>query len=170
MKNLIRKILKEETEDFDWTKEIDPLQNFEDYFYGNYQMNSSQIKPTNPSKYIKRDIKWWKNWIGDVRYAHADFLEEIDQLNDMVQDLVNPRDGSKKYYDLSDDVYSYLSPTSALGGKSIFQDYAATISSAYYFLGAFAEENNLTILEVLDIFDQWLDKREKEGNPLHKES
>jgi hypothetical protein len=25
VKNLIRKILKEETEDFDWTKEIDPL-------------------------------------------------------------------------------------------------------------------------------------------------
>ena len=170
MKNLIRKILKEETEDFDWTKEIDPLQNFEDYFYGNYKMNSSQIKQGHPAKYIKRDIRWWKNWINDVRYAHADFLEEIDQLNDMVQDLVNPRDGSKKYYDLSDDVYSYLSPTSALGGKSIFQDYAATISSAYYFLGAFAEENNLTILEVLDIFDQWLDKREKEGNPLHKES
>ena len=170
MKNLIRKILKEDLEDFDWTKEIDPLQNFEDYFYGNYKMNSSQIKQGHPAKYIKRDIRWWKNWIDDVRYAHADFLEEIDQLNDMVQDLVNPKDGSKKYYNLSEDVYSYLSPTSALGGKSIFQDYAATINSAYYFLGAFAEENNLTILEVLDIFEQWLDKREKEGNPLHRES
>ena len=170
MKNLIRKILKEDLEDFDWTKEIDPLQNFEDYFYGNYKMNSSQIKQGHPAKYIKRDIRWWKNWIDDVRYAHADFLEEIDQLNDMVQDLVNPKDGSKRYYELSEDVYSYLSPTSALGGKSIFQDYAATISSAYYFLGAFAEENNLNILEVLDIFEQWLDKREKEGNPLHRES
>lgn len=170
MKNLIRKILKEETEDFDWTKEIDPLQNFEDYFYGNYKMNSSQIKQGHPAKYIKRDIRWWKNWIDDVRYAHADFLEEIDQLNDMAQDLVNPKDGSKWYYNLSEDVYSYLSPISALGGKSILQDYAATISSAYYFLGAFAEENNLTILEVLDVFEQWLDKREKEGNPLHKES
>jgi len=170
VKNLIRKILKEDLEDFDWTKEIDPLQNFEDYFYGNYKMNSSQIKQGHPAKYIKRDIRWWKNWIDDVRYAHADFLEEIDQLNDMVQDLVNPKDGSKRYYELSEDVYSYLSPTSALGGKSIFQDYAATISSAYYFLGAFAEENNLNILEVLDIFEQWLDKREKEGNPLHRES
>ena len=170
MKNLIRKILKEESEDFEWAKEIDPLQNFEDYFYGNYKMNSSQIKQGHPAKYIKRDIGWWKNWIGDVRYAHTDFLEEIEQLNDMVQDLVNPRDGSKKYYDLSEDVYSYLSPTSALGGKNIFQDYAGTISSAYDMLGAFAEENNLTILEVLDVFEQWLDKREKEGNPLHKES
>ena len=170
MKNLIRKILKEETEDFDWTKEIDPLQNFEAYFYGNYKMNSSQMKQGHPAKYIKRDIKWWKSWIDDVRYAHADFLEEIEQLNNMVHNLVNPRDGSKMYYDLSEDVYSYLSPTSALGGKSIFQDYAATISSAYYFLGAFAEENNLTILEVLDVFEQWLDKREKEGNPLHRES
>ena len=170
MKNLIRKILKEEAEDFDWTKEIDPLKNFEDYFYGNYKMNSSQIKQGHPAKYIKRDIRWWKNWIDDVRYAHADFLEEIEELNNMVHNLVNPKDGSKMYYNLSEDVYSYLSPTSALGGKSIFQDYAATISSAYYFLGAFAEENNLTILEVLDVFEQWLDKREKEGNPLHKES
>ena len=168
MEQIIKKILRES--DFDWTKEIDPLQNFEDYFYGNYKMNSSQIKSNNPSRYIKRDIKWWKNWIDDTRYAHADFLEEIEQLNNMVHNLVNPKDGSKKYYDLSDDVYSYLSPTSALGGKSIFQDYAATISSAYYFLGAFAEDNDLTILEVLDIFDQWLDKREREGNPLHKES
>ena len=167
MKNLIRKILKEETEDFDWTKEIDPLQNFEDYFYGNYKMNSSQIKQGHPGKFIARDIVWWKNWINDVLYAHADFLEGIEELNNMVQDLVNPRDGSKKYYDLSEDVYSYLSPTSALGGKSIFQDYAATINTAYYFLGTFAEDNNLTILEVLDIFDQWLDKREKEGKPLH---
>jgi len=156
MEQIIKKILRES--DFDWTKEIDPLQNFEDYFYGNYKMNSSQIKSNNPSRYIKRDIKWWKNWIDDTRYAHADFLEEIEQLNNMVHNLVNPKDGSKKYYDLSDDVYSYLSPTSALGGKSIFQDYAATISSAYYFLGAFAEDNDLTILEVLDIFDQWLDK------------
>ena len=170
MKNLIRKILKEESEDFDWAKKIDPLKNFEDYFYGNYKMNSSQIKQGHPGKWVKRDIGWWKNWIDDTRYAHADFLEEIDQLNDMVQDLVNPKDGSKRYYELSEDVYSYLSPVSALGGKSIFQDYAATINSAYYFLGAFAEENNLTILEVLDIFEQWLDKREKQGNPLHRKS
>ena len=171
MKNLIRKILKEsENDGFDWTKEIDPLQIFEDYFYGNYKMNVSQIKQGHPGKFIARDIVWWKIWINDVRYTHADFLEEIEQLNDMVHDLVNPRDGSKKYYDLSEDVYSYLSPAAGLGGKSILQDYAATISTAYYFLGAFAEENNLTILEVLDLFEQWLDKREKEGNPLHKES
>jgi hypothetical protein len=170
MKNRIRKILKEEVGDFEWAKEIDPLQNFERYFYGNYKMNSSRIKQGHPGKYIKRDIGWWKNWIRDVEYAHVGFLEEIEDLKDMVHNLVNPQSGIEIYSDLAGDVYSYLSPTSALGGKSIFQDYAGTISSAYDMLGAFAEDNNLTILEVLDVFEQWLDKREREGNPLHKES
>ena len=34
MKNLIRKILKEDYEDFDWVKTVDPLSDFNDYFYG----------------------------------------------------------------------------------------------------------------------------------------
>jgi hypothetical protein len=169
MKNLIKKILKEEMEDFDWTNQIDPLQSFEDYFYGNYKMNTSQIRVGNPSQWVKRDIAWWKKWIHNVEMSHASFLEDVDEFRDMVQDLVNPKDGSKKYYQLADDVYQYVTPKSALGGKSFFQDLAITIDNAYRELGAFAEDNNLTILETLDIFKQWLDKREKEGKPLHKE-
>ena len=58
MKNLIRKILKEETGDFDWSKEIDPLQNFEDYFYsrGKYEHKSYSA----PGMYIKRNNNWWR--------------------------------------------------------------------------------------------------------------
>jgi hypothetical protein len=36
-------------------------------------------------------------------------------------------------------------------------------------LGTFADDNGLTILQVLDIFEDWLDKREKEGKPLHNQ-
>ena len=45
MKNLIRKILKEETGDFDWTKSVDPLDEFGDLFYGrgNYKTTGSAI-------------------------------------------------------------------------------------------------------------------------------
>lgn len=168
MKNSINKIIKEEIGDFEWMGKIDPLKRFEDFFYGNYQGHTG-LKTSNLIKYIKRDIGWWKNWIDDVRYAHADFLEEIEQLNNMVHNLVNPKDGSKKYHELSSDVYSYLSPTRALNGKSIFQDYALTIQSAYDMLGDFADDNGLTILQVLDVFEEWLDKREKEGQPLHNE-
>ena len=169
MKKLIKKILKEEIDDFDWTNQIDPLQSFEDYFYGNYKMNTSQIKPGKPGKWIKRDVDWWKSWIHDVEVSHTSFLEDVDEFRDMVQDLVNPRDGSKKYHQLSDDIYQYVGPKSDLGGKSFFQDLALTIYDAYTQLGPFAEDNNLTILETLDIFKQWLNKREKEGKPLHKE-
>jgi len=117
MKNLIKKIIKEELEDFNWTNEIDPIKDFEDFFYGknNYQGYRSVV----PGIYIKRDIQWWYNWIHEVEMAHATFLEDVEELNDMVHDLVNPTDGSEKYRILAKDVYSYLSPTQILGGKNI---------------------------------------------------
>jgi hypothetical protein len=133
-------------------------------------MNTSQIKDSlSPSKWIKRDITWWQNWIHDVEVAHTHFLDDVDVFRDMVQDLVNPRDGSKKYYQLSEDVLDYTKPKTALGGKNFLQDLALTIFDAYNELGPFAEDNNLTILETLGIFKQWLNKRVDEGKPLHRE-
>lgn len=85
----------------------------------------------------------------------------------MVTDLVNPQNGSEKYSILAEDVYSYLSPMRALNGKNIIQSSAAQIFDAYNTLGTFAEDNDLNILETLTIFKNWLDKREKEGRPLH---
>jgi hypothetical protein len=166
MRSLIKKILKE---DFEWASQVDPLKSFEDYFYGNYRMNTSHIKDSfSPGRWIRRDINWWKNWIHEVEMSHATFLEEIEELNDMVHDLVNPVDGSKKYYQLSEDVYSFLKPSPALNGKSIFQDLALTIFDAYTELGPFAEDNNLTILETLNVFKQWLNKMESEDRTLHR--
>lgn len=167
MKDLIKKILREETEDLDWMKSINPLESFEDYFYGNYKMNTSQIKQDHPGRYIKRDISWWRGWIEESMDAHHLILGEVEELNKMVTDLVNPQDGSEKYSILAEDVYSYLSPMRALNGKNIIQSSAAQISDTYNTLGTFAEDNDLNILETLTIFKNWLDKREKEGRPLH---
>ncbi len=166
MKNQIRKIIKEEMDDFDWTNQVDPLQSFEDYFYGNNNYNPQNA----PGIYIKRDNDWWSNWIHEVEMAHASFLDDVNELNDMVHDLVNPTDGSEKYKMLADDVYSYLTPSRNLGGKNILQDLAGEIMSAYEFFGSFSEKNNLTILETLNVFKQWLNKMKKEGRPLHKKS
>lgn len=166
MKNKIRKILKEELEDFEWTNEVDPLESFEDYFYG--RNNYKGYRSIVPSIYIGRDIKWWYNWIHQVEMAHATFLEDIEELNDMVRDLVDPADGSEKYRILSKDIYSYLSPSKNLGGKSFLQDTASTIKSAYDLFSVFAEDNDLTILETLVIFEEWLDKMKNEGKSLHK--
>jgi hypothetical protein len=166
MRNLIHKILKEESEDFDWTNEVNPLEDFGDFFYGRDHYTGYRI--IVPGIYIGRDIEWWYNWIHEVEMAHASFLGDIEELNDMVHDLVNPIDGSEKYRLLSNDVYSFLSPLKALGGKSMLQDSASTIKSAYDVIGVFAEKNNLTILETLVIFEEWLDKMKYEGKPLHK--
>ena len=166
MKNQIRKILKEESEDFEWTNEVDPLESFEDYFYGRNSYKGYASK--SPGIYIGRDIGWWYNWIHEVEMAHATFLEDIEELNDMVRDLVDPTDGSEKYTILAKDVYSYLSPTKALGGKNILQDTASQIYSAYDLFGVFAEDNDLTLLETLVIFEEWLDKMKNEGKSLHK--
>lgn len=162
----IKKIIKEEMEDFEWTNQIDPLENFKEFFYGIGEYESN--RKNSPSIYIARDIKWWYNWIHEIEMSHASFLEDIEELNDMVHDLVNPIDGSEKYRILATDVYSYLSPTRNLGGKNYLQDSARTIVDGYETLGLFAKKNNLTLLETLFIFEQFLDKMKHEGKPLHK--
>jgi hypothetical protein len=88
----------------------------------------------------------------------------------MVEDLVNPTDGSNEYYILSKDVYNFLSPRKLLNGNSALLYSASKIYESYTELGEFAKENNLNILETLNIFRQWLDKREKEGKSLNKKS
>lgn len=169
MKNLIRKILKEETGDFDWAKEIDPLQNFEDYFYGRgkYKHKSHSA----PGMYIKRDGNWWRDWIEDVYHAHFNILEDTEDLLVMLKDLAEPRvTGNHQYYRLANEVQQFVSPSRALNGRSIFDDAASTISQAYGYFDDYAVKNNLTILEVLDVFNKWLDKMKAEGRPLHGEN
>jgi len=166
--SLIRKILKEESEDFDWVGEVDPLSDFNDYFYGigDYEYR----RRNSPGLYIKRDSSWWYNWIEDVAMAHPALMEDVADLEEMVGDLVNPRRGKiKEYTNLAKEVYEFTSPLSALGGQSTIQSAAAEIMSAYLYFGEYCEKNNLTIFEVLDVFRTWLDKMDKEGKPLHKD-
>ena len=165
MSSLIRKILKEGSEDFDWTNSINPLSDFGDYFYG---IGDYIVRQNTPGRYIKRDSSWWRNWIEDVEMSHAVLMEDVGDLKDMVGDLVNPRRGkTKEYKVLAKDVYDFVTPTSYLNGLNTIQDTASQILSAYNNFGLYSEQNNLTILEVMDVFTVWLDKMDKEGKPLH---
>ena len=167
MKNLIRKILKEETGEFDWAKSVDPLDEFGDYFYGRGNYKTTGL---SPGRYIKRDDNWWRDWIEEAYHAHFNLLEDTEDLLRMVKDLVEPRvTGNHQYYKLANEVQQFVSPTRALNGKSIFHDAANTILEAYSYFDGYAVKNNLTIIEVLDIFSLWLDKMKKEGKPLHGE-
>tara|TARA_R110002110_G_scaffold183269_9_gene389866 strand:- start:7958 stop:8482 length:525 start_codon:yes stop_codon:yes gene_type:complete len=164
MKNLIYKILKEES-DFDWAKEIEPLDDFGNYFYGKGDYN---IALATPGRYIARDNNWWRNWIEDTYRAHLNLVEDAEDLLDMVKDLSKPRaTGNNQYHRLSNEVKNFVRPSSFLGGKSIFEDAANQISNAYSMFDNYANKHNLTILEVLDVFSNWLDKMRKEKKPLH---
>ncbi|MDB4326223.1 hypothetical protein N9966_00240 [bacterium] len=165
MKILIRKILNES--EFDWVKEVDPLVDFGNYFYGKGDYRKALA---TPGRYIARDNNWWRNWIEDTYHAHFNLVEDVEDLLDMVKDLSKPRvTGNNQYYRLSNEVKNFVSPTSVLGGKSIFEDAANQISDAYSMFDNYANKHNLTILQVLDIFSSWLDKMRKEKKPLHVE-
>jgi len=168
MKNLIKKILKEESNDFEWAKALNPLDDFNDYFYGigDYEYR----RRGSPGLYIKRDSSWWRNWIEDAEMAHPALMEDVADLEDMVGDSVNPRRGKiKEYSNLAKEVYEFTRPLSILGGQSTIQSAASEIMSAYRYFGEYCEKNNLTILETLDVFRNWLDKMDKEGKQLHKD-
>jgi len=166
MKNLIRKILKEETEDFDWANNVDPYKDLSDYFYGkgDYEGN----RRNSPGIYIKRDIKWWRKWIQNVYGAHAVFEGDVEEFWDMVKELVNPRDGGSLHYlKLTQDVYDYIN--TRRNGKNIFERAIGDIRDAYDTFGDYSVNNDLNILQVMDIFDNWLDNLEKNNIPLHME-
>ncbi len=166
MKNLIRKILKEETEDFGWANNVDPYKDLSDYFYGegDYENNRRNA----PGMYIKRDIKWWRQWIQDVYGAHVVLEGDVEEFLEMVKELVNPRDGgSLNYLKLMGDVYEYINDRH--NGKNVFERAVTDIRGAYDTFGDYSVNNNLNILQVMDVFGKWLDNLEKNNIPLHME-
>ena len=166
MKNLIRKILKEETKDFDWANNVDPYKDLSDYFYGEGEYYHNRRNA--PGIYIPRDIKWWQNWVMNVYGAHAVIEEDVEEFMEMVKELVNPIDGGGlKYLKLTQEVYDYINDRH--NGKNIFETAIADIRDAYETFGSYSVNNNLNILQVMDIFNRWLDNLEKNNIPLHME-
>ena len=157
MKNIIKKILKEEFEDFEWTKQIDPLESFGEYF-----------EISAASKFVRRDIDWWEHWVDDVYGSYTNILEEFNDVGEMIKELINSNNVSKETEYLANELYTTFTPTRQLNGMNYFEDMSYNIKISYEYFGDFARTNNLTMLEVMDIFKQWLYKRRKEGRPLHK--
>lgn len=156
MKNIIKKILKEES-DFEWTNQIDPLDSFGEYF-----------EISAASKFVRRDFDFWEGWIENVKGAYANIVDDIDEVKQMVTELVNVDNASKETEYLSNEVLSYFSPINALNGLNIFEDMARTIKHSYDYFGEFARENNLTILETMDIFRDWLEREKRTKKSLHE--
>jgi len=160
MKNIIKynlhNIIKEEISDFDVVGES-PLDIFEKYFY-----------QSRMSRFIVRDVDWWLEWIDDVRGAHTSTLDDLDELKDMLTELVNADSGDKKYKSIAKSVKSFLEPMRELRGLSLLEYSAHKINEAYEYLGDFCEKNNLPLLDVLNLFEQWLEKLNYDTESIHK--
>ena len=100
--------------------------------------------------------------------AHAVIEEDVEEFMEMVKELVNPIDGGGlKYLKLTQEVYDYINDRH--NGKNIFETAIADIRDAYETFGSYSVNNNLNILQVMDIFNRWLDNLEKNNIPLHME-
>jgi hypothetical protein len=157
MKNIIKKILKEESEDFEWTNQIDPLDHFGEYF-----------EISAASKFVRRDFDFWEGWIENVMQAYANIIDDIDGAKQMITELVNADNASKETEYLANEVLSYFSPVRGLNGLNFFEDMARTIKHSYDYFGEFARENNLTMLETMDIFKDWLEREKSTKKSLHE--
>jgi len=176
MKNLIKKILKEDfnPEDFEWVREIDPLNTFKEWVE-----STSLIKKNNPSGKTDRQ---WLNYIERTKNWVEDFTDETHQLLEYVENL-NSSTGLEHTKAMLGAIHDYIGTEDGNSEGYYVGTYREGERYLWMFLKYFSpygEKYNLTLKELLDISHKYFESRVdtdiekseslKEYNELEKRS
>ena len=155
MKNLIKKILKEDfnSEDFDWIREIDPMDTFKEWIESTSLVRKDGVGAKTDRQWLNY-IERTKNWIEDFTDETHQLLEYVENLNSstglehtedilgVIQDYIGTEDGnSEGYY-----VGTYREGERYLW---MFLKYFSSYGKKY----------NLTLKELLDISHKYFESR-----------
>ena len=156
MKNLIKKILKEDfnPEDFDWIKEIDPMDTFKEW------IESTSLMKKSGSYGVKSDRQWLhhivrtKDWIEEITDETHQLLEYVENLNSSVglehtrdmlgaiQDYIGDKDGNTNGW--------YVDS---------FRDEEDLLWTFLKYFGPYGEKYNLTLKELFDLSHEYFEKQ-----------
>ena len=157
MKNLIKKILKEDfnPEDFNWIKEIDPMDSFTEW------VNSINLVDSDERHGVKTEKQWLiliertKAWI-------EEFTDETHQLLEYVENL-NSSAGLEHTEDMFKVIHEYMGDDSNVNGYyvDLYRDGERFLWGFLKYFGPYGEKYNLTLEELLDLSHRYFERRVK---------
>ena len=156
MKNLIRKILKEDfnPEDFNWIREIDPMNTFKEW------IESTSLVKRDGNAGAKSDRQWLfyiertKDWV-------EEFTDETHQLLEYVENL-NSSAGLQHTKDMLTAIQEYMGDEDGNTNGwyvDIFRDEQHRLWTFLKYFGPYGEKYNLTLKELLDLSHRYFEKQ-----------
>lgn len=155
MKNLIKKILKEDfnPEDFDWIREIDPMDTFKEWIE-----STNLIKKNSPSGKTDRQ---WLNYIVRIKDWIEEFTDGTHQLLEYVENL-NSSAGLKHTKDMLGAIQDYMGDDDGQVGNYYVDTFRGGQRYLWMFLkyfDSYGEKYNLTLKELLDLSHKYFEKQ-----------
>ena len=155
MKNLIRKILKEDfnPEDFDWIKEVDPMDTFKEWIESTSLVKRDGVG----AKYDKQ----WLYYIERIRDWVEELTDETHQLLEYIENL-NSSAGLQHTKDMLGAIQDYIGDKDGnTNGWYVdtFRDEQHLLWNFLKYFGPYGEKYNLTLKELLDLSHKYFEKQ-----------
>ncbi len=155
MKNLIKKILKEDfnPEDFDWIREIDPMDTFKEWIESTSLVKNDTYGVKTPRQWLHYIVRT-KDWVEEL-------TDETHQLLNYVENL-NSSAGLKHTKDMLKAIQEYIGDEDGNTDGWYVDSYRFEEKRLWRFLkyfGPYGEKYNLTLEQLLDLSHEYFEKQ-----------
>lgn len=155
MKDLIKKILKEDfnPEDFDWIKEIDPMDTFKEWIESTSLVKKDGVGAKSDRQWLNYIVRT-KDWLEELSDETHQLLEYVENLNssaglghtkDMlraIQEYIGSEDGNTNGW--------YV---------DTYRDEENRLWTFLKYFGTYGEKYDLTLKQLLDLSHKYFEKQ-----------
>lgn len=155
MKNLIKKILKEDfnPEDFDWIREIDPMDTFKEWIESTSLVRRDGIGAKSDRQWLNYIVRT-KDWIEEITDETHQLLEYVENLNSSA--------GLGHTKDMLRAIQEYIGSEDGNTNGWYVDSYRGEEKRLWTFLkyfGPYGEKYNLTLEQLLNLSHEYFEKQ-----------
>lgn len=155
MKNLIKKILKEDfnPEDFDWVKEIDPMDTFKEWVESTSLVRRDGVGAKSDKQWLNYIVRT-KDWIEELTDETHTLLEYVENLNSSA--------GLEHTRDMLTAIQEYIGDEDGNTNGWYVDTYRGEQNRLWTILkyfGPYGEKYDLTLEQLLDLSHKYFEKQ-----------
>lgn len=155
MKDLIKKILKEDfnPEDFDWIKEIDPMDTFKEWVESTILVRRAGVGAKTAKQWLHYIVRT-KDWIEELTDETRTLLEYVENLNSSA--------GLQHTKDMLKAIQEYIGDEDGNTDGWYVDTYRSEENRLWTFLkyfGPYGEKYDLTLEQLLDLTHKYFEKQ-----------